>query len=72
MAETSKAFEGADVFLEIGDAQYDMAKVEEKVRKEIRRTTRAKIGDLKIYVKPEDNKAYFTAKDGEISGSVDL
>ncbi len=72
MAETNKGFEGAEVFLEIGDSQFDMAKVEEKVRKEIRKTTRAKIEDLKIYVKPEDNKAYYTAKDGELSGSIDL
>jgi len=72
MAEKEKTFEGAEVFLEIGEDQFDMAKIEEKVRKEIRKTTRAKFDDLKIYVKPEDNKAYYTAKAGEISGSVGL
>ena len=72
MSEVNKGFESAAVFLEIGDSQYDMAKVEEKVRKEIRKMTRAKLEDLKIYVKPEDNKAYYTAKNGELSGSVEL
>ena len=31
-----------------------------------------KISDIKLYVKPEDGKAYYTANGGKISGSVDL
>lgn len=31
----------------------------------------AEISDIKIYVKPEDNKAYYVVN-GEISGDVDL
>ncbi len=60
------------VFLEVGDRQFDLAAVEEKVKKDLKKRSRAAVKNLKVYVKPEDNKAYYTANEGKISGDVEL
>lgn len=60
------------VFLEVAENQYDCEAVEAKVKADLKKKSRAAIKDLKIYIKPEDGKAYYTANDGKISGDVDI
>ncbi|MCR4586011.1 MAG: DUF6465 family protein [Lachnospiraceae bacterium] len=60
------------VFLEVAEKQYDCEAVEAKVKADLRKKSRAAIKDLKIYIKPEDGKAYYTANEGKISGDVTI
>ena len=60
------------VFLEVAEKQYDCEAVEAKVKTDLRKKSRAAIKDLKIYIKPEDGKAYYTANEGKISGDVTI
>ena len=61
-----------NVFLEIADQKYDMAEVSEKAKADFEANHNEKLNDIKVYVKPEDGKAYYTANDGKITGSVAL
>ena len=60
------------VFLEVAENQYDLESVEAKVKADLKKKSRAAIKDLKIYIKPEDGKAYYTANEDKISGDVEL
>ncbi|MCR5120662.1 MAG: DUF6465 family protein [Lachnospiraceae bacterium] len=60
------------VFLEVAENQYDCDAVEAKVKADLKKKSRAAIKDLKIYIKPEDGKAYYTANEGKISGDVEI
>ena len=60
------------VFLEVAEKQYDCEAVEAKVKADLKKKSRAQVKDLKIYIKPEDGKAYYTANDGKISGDVEI
>ena len=60
------------VFLEVAENQYDCDAVEAKVKADLKKKSRAQVKDLKIYIKPEDGKAYYTANEGKISGDVEL
>ena len=60
------------VFLEVAENQYDCDAVEAKVKADLKKKSRAAVKDLKIYIKPEDGKAYYTANEGKISGDVDI
>ena len=60
------------VFLEVAENQYDCEAVEAKVKADLKKKSRAAIKDLKIYIKPEDGKAYYTANEGKISGDVEI
>ena len=42
------------------------------VKADLKKKSRAAIKDLKIYIKPEDGKAYYTANEDKISGDVAL
>ncbi len=72
MTEVDFGFTPARVFVEVYDHKYDMEEVREKVLQVLKSEPEERIADLKIYVKPEDNKAYYTAAGGEISGGVDI
>ena len=61
-----------ELYLEVDNAQYELAKVSEKAKADYAANNKAKLKDIKVYVKPEDGKAYYTANGGTISGSVDL
>ncbi len=67
MAEAKKS-----VYLEFGDRQFDLKKVEEEAKKDYRKNNKAALKNMNLYVKPEDGKAYYTANDDSVSGSVDL
>ena len=60
------------VFLEVAEKQYDCEAVEAKVKADLKKKSRAQVKDLKIYIKPEDGKAYYTANDGKLSGDVEI
>ena len=51
---------------------FDMAEVSEKAKADYKANHKEKLNDIKVYVKPEDGKAYYTANGGNISGSVAL
>ena len=61
-----------DVVLEYDGSQYAMDAVMEKAKADYKAQHGKKPEDLKLYVKPSDGKAYYTAEEGRISGSVDL
>ncbi len=61
-----------ELFLEVDNAQYELSKVSAKARADYEANNKGKLKDLKVYVKPEDGKAYYTANGGTVSGSVDL
>ncbi len=61
------------IFLEVDNAQYELDTVMAKAKADLKANNKGKkISDIKLYVKPEDGKAYYTANGGKISGSVDL
>ena len=60
------------VFLEVADQKYDMAEVSEKAKADFKANHKEKLNDIKVYVKPEDGKAYYTANNGKVTGSVAL
>ena len=60
------------VYVEVADRQYDLDEVKERVRKDYEAGNKGEMKDLKLYVKPEDGKAYYTVNGGKVSGSVDL
>ena len=60
------------IFPELDERQYNMDEIGKKVKAAYKASHKEKLKDLKIYVKPEDGKAYYTANDGSISGSVDI
>lgn len=61
-----------EMLLQFGENEVAVAAISEKVKNSYKESgSGAEIKDIKIYVKPEDNKAYYVIN-GEISGSVDL
>ena len=60
------------VYLEVADQKYDMAEVSEKAKADYKANHKEKLNDIKVYVKPEDGKAYYTANNGKVTGSVAL
>lgn len=60
------------IVLEMADRQYDMSAVSERAKEDYKANNKAELKDIKIYVKPEDGKAYYTANNGKVTGSVDL
>ena len=61
-----------NVFLEVADQKYDMAEVSEKAKADFKANHSENLEDIKVYVKPEDGKAYYTANGGKIAGNVNL
>ncbi|MBR3517666.1 MAG: hypothetical protein IKO10_15295 [Lachnospiraceae bacterium] len=61
-----------NVFLEVADQKYDMTEVSEKAKADYKANHSEKLEDIKVYVKPEDGKAYYTANGGKIAGNVNL
>lgn len=61
-----------EMLLQFGENEVAIAAISEKVKNSYKESgSEAEIKDIKIYVKPEDNKAYYVIN-GEISSSVDL
>ena len=74
MEKRSPDFNGkAELFLEVDDSQYDLNLITERAKADFKANNKGKkLTEIKLYVKPEDKKAYYTANKGSISGSVDL
>lgn len=61
-----------DIILQFGENEVPLADISKKVRKSYKKSgNEAELKDVKIYVKPEENKAYYVVN-GEASGSVEL
>lgn len=72
MAEKKSSTPKKAVYLEVYSQQYDMDKLMEKAVKDYKANNKAAIKDINLYVKPEDQKAYYTVNDGTVNGSIDL
>lgn len=61
-----------DMILQFGENEISVEEISEKVKKDYEDSgSEEELKDIKIYVKPEDNKAYYVAN-GQIEGSIDL
>ncbi|MCR5209043.1 MAG: DUF6465 family protein [Lachnospiraceae bacterium] len=61
-----------NVYLEYDGRQYDFAKIVDKAKKAVKKNGNADTKDIKIYIKPEDGKAYYTAAADKVCGDVEL
>ena len=60
------------LFLQFGENEVSVSAISDKVKENYKESGNGeKLKEIKIYVKPEDNKAYYVAN-GETEGSVDL
>lgn len=67
-----KASPQEDVILQFGGNDVSVAAITDKAKQDYQeKSSGAVLKDIKVYVKPEDNKAYYVAN-GETEGSVDL
>ncbi len=67
-----KAEPKEEILLQFGDHEVSMAAISEKVRQSFAESgSKAELQEVKIYVKPEDHRAYYVAN-GEIEGNVEL
>jgi len=67
-----KAAPTEEIVLQFAEGEVAVADISEKVRMNYKENGgAAEIKDVKIYVKPQDNKAYYVVN-GEKEGSVDL
>lgn len=61
-----------EMVLQFGENEVAVAAISEKVKNSYKESgNEAQMQDIKIYVKPEDNKVYYVVN-GEFEGSVDL
>ncbi len=63
-----------DIIMQMCGKDYDVNKITAKVEKTVATKAKGVVKDLRVYVKPEDGKAYFTYKEGknEVSGDIAL
>ena len=60
------------MILQFGDLEVAAADISEKATQDYKNSeSDAELKDIRIYVKPEDNKAYYVVN-GEFEGNVDL
>jgi len=64
---TKKATE--KIVIQFAGSEFDLDAIKASVKDAVK-AEKIKATDLKIYIKPEDNKAYYVA--GESTGSIDL
>lgn len=57
------------IVIQFAGSEFDLDAVKASVKDAVK-AEKIKATDLKIYIKPEDNKAYYVA--GESTGSIDL
>ncbi len=61
-----------DIVLQFGEKEVTVASISKKVKQNYKDSgNAAELKEIKIYVKPEENKAYYVAN-GQVSGNVDL
>lgn len=61
-----------EMVLQFGENEVSITAISDKVKRSYEEGgNEGKLNNIKIYVKPEDNRAYYVAN-GEIEGSVEL
>ncbi len=61
-----------EIVLQFGENEVSVAAISDKVKQNYKECgNESELKDIKIYIKPEDNKAYYVMN-GDIEGSVDL
>ena len=60
------------IVLEVPQGDYDVEAVTKKALEDAKKNNKGKIESFNVYIKPEENKAYYTANKDTITGSVDL
>ncbi len=61
-----------EMILQFGENEVSVAAISEKVKQSYKESgSNEELKEVRIYVKPEDNRAYYVAN-GEIQGSVEL
>lgn len=61
-----------EMILQFGDNEISVTAISEKVKQSYKESgCKEELKEIRIYVKPEDNRAYYVAN-GEIQGSVEL
>lgn len=68
----AKAETTEQMVLQFGENEVSLSSISDKVKQNYKESgNEAELRDVKIYIKPEDNKAYYVAN-GDTEGSVDL
>lgn len=60
------------VYVEVSTSKYDVEAVMKNAVKDYKKNNKEELKNINLYIKPEDGKAYYTANNNKISGSVDL
>ncbi len=67
-----KAEPAEEMLLQFGENEVSLTDISAKVKQSYQESdSKEELKDMKVYIKPEDNKAYYVIN-GEIEGSVDL
>ena len=67
-----KAEPTEEMLLQFGENEVSLTDISAKVKQSYQESdSKEELKDMKVYIKPEDNKAYYVIN-GEIEGSVDL
>jgi len=62
-----------NVFVEAAASKYDVEKVMKDATADFKsKNKNVTLKDIKVYIKPEDGKAYYTANSDKITGVVSL
>lgn len=59
-------------FVEYKGKKCDVKAAAARAHKDAVKKCKAEPGDIKIYIKPEDGKAYYAAEPGKVKGDVNL
>lgn len=60
------------VYVEVSTSKYDVDTVMKNAVKDFKKNNKVELKNINLYIKPEDGKAYYTANNDKVSGSVDL
>lgn len=75
-AKKTAAKKGSDrkiiTVVEFNDKQVDVDAVAEACRADFKANAKGNIHTLNVYIKPEDNAAYYVVNNGKYNGKIDL
>lgn len=60
------------VYVEVSTSKYDVDTVMKNAVKDFKKNNKVELKNINLYIKPEDGKAYYTANNDKVAGSVDL
>ena len=70
-APAKKASEKVVTKIQFGECEYDVAEIVEKAKADYKANNKGAVKSLNVYIKPEDNAAYYVVNDN-VTGKVDL